>query len=99
MMCNRKGVASDPIDVLHLFVLIDHDDWGWDRIQDLVRRMKQRLHLFRFEGHLIVQACKSRLQLAIHPIEFVGQILDLIAGLNVDGLPKLTTSDQLRRGL
>jgi hypothetical protein len=31
--------------------------------------------------------------LAIHSIELVRQILDLIAGLNVDGLPKLTAPD------
>ena len=56
-----KGVASDPVDVLHLFVLIDHDDRGWDCIQDLVRRVNQGLHLLRFDGHLIGQACKGRL--------------------------------------
>ena len=94
-----KGVASDPIDVPHLFVLIDHDDRGWDCIQDLVRRVKQGLHLLRFNGHLIGQACKGGLQLAVHSIELVGQILKLIAGLNVDGLPKLTAPDQLCRGL
>ena len=79
--------------------MIDHDDRGWDCIQDLVRRVKQGLHLLRFDGHLIGQACKGGFQLAIHSIEFVGQILELIAGLNVDGLPKLTAPDQLCRCL
>src|SRR6185436_19308978 len=52
---SNNGVASDPIDVPHLFVLINHDDRGWDGIQDLVRRVKQGLHLLRFNGHLIGQ--------------------------------------------
>jgi hypothetical protein len=94
-----KGVASDPIDVPHLFVLIDHDDRGWDCIQDLVRRVKQGLHLLCFNGHLIGQACKGGLQLAVHSIELVGQILKLIAGLNVDGLSEFTAPDQLCRSL
>lgn len=61
--------------------------------------MEQRLHLLRFDGHLIGQAGKGRFQLAIHPVEFIGQILDLIAGSNVDRLMQFAAPDQLGRGL
>ena len=94
-----KGLASNLVEVLHLFLLIDHDDRGGDGIQDLVCRVKQGLHLLGFAGHLIGQACKSGFQLAIHSVEFIGQILDLIAGLNVDGLLELAAPDQLCSGL
>ncbi len=81
-----KRIPSDPVDVLHLFVLIEHDDRGRDGIQDLVCRVNQGFHLLCLHCHLVGQACKGRFQLAMHAIEFVGQILNFIAGSNVDGL-------------
>ena len=89
-------IPSRPIDVLHLFLVVHDQNGSWHGIQNLIGGSLQVLDFLRLQVDLIGQTCEGRLQLPVHAVELFRQCLQLIAGLDLNGLPQLPASNRLR---
>ena len=89
-------IPSRPIDVLHLFLVVHDQNGRWHGIQNLIGGSLQVLDFLRLQGHLIGQTCEGGLQLPVHAVELFRECLQLIAGLNLNGLPQFPASNRLR---
>ena len=56
--------------------------------------MLEVLDFLCLEGDLVCEACKGCIQLCVHPREFVGQILQFIAGVDVERAMEFAASDR-----